>query len=188
MQPKYERGVFSHFHEIEAAKTHWGWFLGLGILMALLGLVAISASVFVTLFSVVLAGFALLVAGIVQIVHGVSAREWKGVFLSLLLGILYSVTGLVCLSNPAASAISLTLLIGAFCLTVGLFRIIVSLFLRFLQWEWVFFNGIVTFILGLAIITQWPASGLWIIGLFIGVDILLAGLSLIVLSLSVRRY
>jgi uncharacterized membrane protein HdeD (DUF308 family) len=180
-------GVISNFHEIDEVRNHWGRFLALGIVMAILGCFAIGSSVTVTMFSVVVTGFLLLAAGLVQIAHGFWARQWKGMFLSMLLGVLYIVTGFLCLTNPAASAVSVTLLIGAFCLAAGMFRMIWTLFHRFYHWGWIFFNGLVTFILGLLIVNQWPVSGLWIIGLFIGIDILLAGVSLIFLSLSARR-
>jgi uncharacterized membrane protein HdeD (DUF308 family) len=187
VKSRNETGVISNFHDIDDVKKHWSCFLALGVVMALLGCAAISFSLFVTMLSVVVVGVLLLAAGLVSIVHGFGACQWKGVFLSMLLGVLYVVTGFLCITNPAASAVSVTLLIGAFCLVVGLFRMITTLYLRFYDWGWVFFNGLVTFILGILIVSQWPVSGLWIIGLFIGVDILLAGVSLILLSLSARR-
>ena len=187
MSGKKELGSVLHFNDVEAARTCWRGFLTLGILMTLLGGVAIWASVATTLFSVVFAGLLLLVAGAVQIVHGFLAREWKGLFLPLLVGIVYFVTGLLCLSNPELTAMTFTLLIGAYCLAIGLFRILAALFYRFRYWGWVFFNGLVTTILGILIVAQWPVSGLWVIGLFVGVDILLAGWSLIMLSISARE-
>lgn len=187
MIERKELGSALHFGEIEAARTCWGGFLALGLAMTVLGGIAIWASVATTLFSVVFAGILLLVAGIVQVVHGFLAREWKGLFLSFLVGVVYFVTGLLCLANPAVTAMTFTLLIGAYCLAIGLFRILASLFYRFHYWGWVFFNGVVTAVLGILIVTHWPVSGLWVIGLFVGVDILLAGWSLIMLSISARE-
>lgn len=182
-----ECGGNPHFHEIEASSACRGGFLLLGILMSLLGVAAISFSTFVTMFSVFFVGLALVCGGVAQTIHAFWARKWSGVFVSLLVGILYFVTGLLCVSSPEMGAVSITLLIAALCLTGGLFRMISSLFLRFSHWGMVFFNGIVTFLLGLCILSGWPLSGLWVIGLFIGIDILLAGLSWIFLALSVRR-
>ena len=187
MMEKRELGSTLHFSEIGSARTCWGGFLALGLIMTLLGGFAIWAAAATTLFSVVFAGVLLLVAGIVQIVHGFLAREWKGLFLSLLVGVVYFVTGLLCLANPTLTAMTFTLLVGAYCLAIGLFRILATLFYRFRHWGWVFFNGLVTAILGLLIVTQWPVSGLWVIGVFVGVDILLAGWSLMMLSMSARE-
>ena len=180
-------GSAFHFSEVEAARTCWGGFLALGLIMTLLGSLAIWASVATTLFSVVFTGLLLLAAGVVQVVHGFLAREWKGLFLSLLVGAAYFITGLLCLANPTLTAVAFTLLIGVYCLAAGLFRIVATLFYRFHYWGWVFFNGVVTALLGVMIVAQWPVSGTWVIGVFIGVDILLAGWSLIMLSLSVRE-
>jgi len=180
-------GEISDFRDIEEVKDRWGWFFGLGLVLAFLGCAAISSSIAVTIFSVELLGLVLVAAGLAQIAHAFWAHRWKGTFLPMLLGVLYIVIGAVCFTNPAASALSITLLIGAFCLAGGLFRMIATLFLRFNQWGWVFLNGLITFILGLLIVSEWPVSGLWIIGLFIGIDILMVGVSLILLSLSARR-
>ena len=187
MKTKCESAIILHLHEVDEVKKNWGWFLTLGVVMSLLGFWAIGSSFVATIFSMITTGIVLSAAGLVQIIHGLWAHKWKGLFLSMLLGVLYVVTGAICVTNPEASAITLTLLIGAFCLTGGIIRMGAAMILRFSYWGWTFFNGLVTFILGLMIVSQWPISGLWVIGLFIGVDILLAGLSLVALSLSARR-
>lgn len=175
----------ANIHEI---REKWGWFLALGILLILLGGGIISTSYYATLFSVILLGVFLIGAGIVQIVQAFLARKWSGLFLSLFLGILYLVTGFLCFSRPETSAITITFWIAAFCLIAGLFRMLTALIVRFDQWGWVFFNGLVTFLLGWMIYADWPLSGLWVIGLFVGVDMILAGWSWIILALSARNF
>jgi uncharacterized membrane protein HdeD (DUF308 family) len=187
MKGTKQLGSAFHFRDVGVAQAWWSGFMALGVLMVILGGLGIWASVATTLFSVLFAGILLLVAGIVQIVHGLLAREWKGLFLSLLVGVVYCVTGLLCLTNPTLTAMTFTLLIGAYCLAIGLFRMLATLFYRFHYWGWVFFNGLVTTILGVLIVAEWPVSGLWVIGVFVGVDILLAGWSLIMLSISARE-
>lgn len=179
-------GVSTYLNEVEDIRRNWSWFFALGILLVILGIAVMSSSFFATVFSVVLFGLFLMGAGIVQVVQAFLARQWKGLFLSLLLGVLYLVVGFLCISRPAVTAINLTLWIAALCFVIGLFRMIYALLLRFDQWGWVFFNGLVTFILGLLIYSDWPFSGLWVIGLFIGIDLLLSGWSWILLSLSAR--
>jgi uncharacterized membrane protein HdeD (DUF308 family) len=115
------------------------------------------------------------------------ASKWSGLFLSLLLGILYIITGLLCIANPRMAAITLTLWIAALCFVIGLFKMITSLMLRFEHWGWVFFNGLITFILGALIYANWPVSGLWVIGLFIGIDLILAGWTWVLLSLGLHK-
>lgn len=176
----------NRFSEITEVKKNWGWFLALGVLLMLLGAGVMSSSFVATLFSIVILGVFLLAAGIVQIAQAFMARKWSGFFLSLFLGVLYIVTGAFCTFRPGEAAISLTLWIAAFCFVVGLFRMLSALFIRFDQWGWVFFNGLVTFILGAIIYSQWPFSGLWFIGLFVGIDMILSGWSWILLSLGAR--
>jgi uncharacterized membrane protein HdeD (DUF308 family) len=183
----YGRGDLSNFlRDSEEARKNWGWFLALGILLILLGIGVASSAYVSTIFSVFLLGFFLLSAGIVQIIQAFLARKWSGFFLSLLLGCLYLITGFLLATKPQAAAISLTLWIAALLLIAGVFRMVTSLLLRFEQWGWVFFNGLITFLLGLMIYSNWPLAGLWIIGLFLGIDLILSGWSWIWLALTAR--
>lgn len=183
-----EKGYLNYLRDIDEAKRNWGWFLAFGLLLIILGAAVISSSVFVTIFSIVVFGVFLLAAGVVQIIQTFLARKWSAFFLSLLLGLLYLATGFLCVTKPAVSAITLTFWIAIFCFIAGLFRMISSLILQFDQWGWVFFNGLVTFILGALIYSDWPISGLWVIGLFIGIDMILSGWSWVVLSLTAKSY
>ena len=177
----------NRFRDIEEVRNNWVWFLALGILLAALGFALISSSVYATIFSVTLLGLLLLSAGVVQIVQAFLARQWSGFFLSLMLGILYIVVGFFCAARPVVAAVSLTFWIAGLLFIIGTFRMLVSLIIRFEEWEWYFFNGLITFLLGIMIYSEWPFSGLWVIGLFVGVDMILSGWSWILLSLSARK-
>lgn len=186
--PIYDRyQLTNYFKDIAEAKKNWGWFFALGILLVLLGIGVAGSAYYATIFSIFIFGLFLLGAGAIQIVTAFMARKWSGLFLSLLLGVLYLVIGFLCLTKPTAAAVSITLWIAALCLIAGLFRMITSLLLQFDQWGWVFFNGVVTFLLGLIIYADWPVSGLWVIGTFIGVDLILSGWTWIVLSLTAKN-
>jgi len=78
---------------------------------------------------------------------------------------------------------SLTLIIAMFLLFEGLFRISV----RYPNWGWLLLDGVVSLMLGLMIWRQWPLSGLWVIGLFVGIQRILNGWSLVMLSLAVKN-
>lgn len=186
MQNSNDQNLKICCHETSQIQKNWGWFLALGSLLVILGLIVISSSYYATVFSVILLGVLLVMAGVVQVVEAFMAHKWSGLLLSLLIGILYLVTGFLCITKPAQAAIALTFWIAAFCFIAGLFRMLASVAIRFPNWGWVFFNGLVTFILGLMIYSEWPISGLWVIGLFLGIDLLLTGWSWIVLSLTSR--
>jgi uncharacterized membrane protein HdeD (DUF308 family) len=173
---------------LTAFNKNWGWFLVWGIAIFALGIVAIGATTFTTLFSVIFLGSLLLLGGIVIIIDTFSfwRHKWSGFFLHLIIGIFYCAIGIMLIQSPAIASISITLLLGIFYLAVGIFRIVNSLSLRTPKWGWIFFNGLVSVLLGILILTSWPASGLFIIGLFIGIDLLFSGMSYIMMALTAR--
>ncbi len=176
-----------HFYEIEGIRSGTPIFLGLGVLMTLLGFGAILYSTLATIASVVFLGGILLSAGIAHLIHSFWVRQWKGVFVSVLLSVFLGILGCLCIFSPVATAVAITLLIGAFFLVVGIVRMMSAIFLRFDRWGWYFLNGFVSLVLGILIFAGWPTSGLWVIGLFIGIDIFLAGLTWIFLANSLVR-
>lgn len=177
----------SHIYDDKEIKKNSGWFLAFGLLMIVLGITAVSSAFYATIFSVFLFGLLLIGMGIAQLIQCTLAHKWQGFFVSLLLGVLYTVTGAMLVAKPATAAVTITFWIAAFCFVAGLFRMLSSLILRFEKWGWVFFNGLVTFILGILIFSDWPVSGLWIIGFFIGIDMILSGWSWVLLSISKKR-
>ena len=184
---KDEMWVSRHFRNIEGIARHRGWFFLLGVILAILGMAMISSAYTATLFSVLVFGCMLIGASVVHIVQSVLARQWSGIGLSLLLAVLYFVTGALCIGNPATAAVNMTFLFAIFCFIGGLFKIIASLVMRFERWGWVFLNGLVTFILGVLIYAEWPLSGLWVIGTFVGVDMLLCGWAWMMLALTAGK-
>lgn len=182
-----DRGLYPYLKDVHEVHTNWGWFLGLGFLLILLGSLSIYFAVFVTVFSVFLLGALLVTAGAVQIVQGIWTKRWSGFFLSVLIGILYLVTGFMAIAQPALSALSLTLLIASFCFIGGLFRMFVALAHRYDHWGWLFFNGLVTFILGIMIFSDWPVSGLWLIGLFVGIDMIMLGWGWVMIAILAKK-
>lgn len=184
--PPDPRVFNKNFTSLPPLREHWGWFLALGITFILLGFIAVGASTLITVASVIFLGTLLLLGGIVQTAYTFSIRQWSGFFLSLLSGILYTVVGLFMIIHPEAGAISLTLLISAFYIIGGIFRIASAASVRFEHWGWALFSGVVKLILGLLIWLGWPDTGLWVIGLFIGIDLIFYGWFWVLLSLTAR--
>lgn len=173
--------------DLEEFRRNANWFLALGIILIILGTVALGRSIFVTLASMVFLGWLLVIGGVIEAVQAFWQRQWGGFFLHLLGGVLYVIVGLMVVVNPQVGALALTLLMALFFLIAGAFRIIGSLTMRFPEWRWVLLNGIVTFLLGLLIWKQWPSSAFWVIGLFIGINLIFTGWSWVMLSLTARR-
>ncbi len=162
------------------------WLLVLGALLIVVGLVAISSSFIATLATVVILGILLMIGGAVEIVDAFLGRGWRGFWMHLLGGILYLVLGFLFVQRPLAAAAFFTLMLAAAFFVGGLFRIVVALSERFYGWVWVLLNGIVTLVLGILIWREWPEAAFWVIGLFVGIDMLLDGWSLVITALTIH--
>jgi uncharacterized membrane protein HdeD (DUF308 family) len=166
----------------------WWLFFVLGLVSIVVGFLAISSTFVATLASVIVFGVLLLVAGVTEVIHAVMVRNWRGFALHLLTAALYLLVGLFMLEDPIRAATVLTLLLAAGFFVGGLLRIIYSLVERFPAWPWVVLHGVVDLILGGLIWSGWPESSLWVIGLFLGIDLVFHGWSWVILALTVRTY
>ena len=182
--------IARHLYQVhwEELPKHRMWYLVLGILLILSGVIAISFYTLATVVSMIFIGVQLLLSGILLVVLAFKVQRWGGFFLELLIGVLYTVTGGLIIANPGAGALALTLLIAMFLLFEGIFRIVISLIERPPHWGWVFVLGVVNVLLGVMIWRQWPVSGLWLIGLFVGIEMLFNGWTLVMLSTAARHF
>lgn len=167
---------------------NWGFFLVWGILLVLLGAFAITATTVTTLISVVFLGFVILISGLVVIIDSFTFwwRKGSGFFFHIIIGLLYFIVGVMLVKSPLEGSISITLILGILYTVVGIFRLISSVSLRSPRWGWSFFNGIISLLLGILILSSWPASSLFIIGLFVGIDLLFTGWTYIMASIAAR--
>lgn len=168
---------------------HWGWFLAFGIILIILGVIALSLAAFTTLLTMILLGELLLIGGIFVLFD--TFKFWRHKFstmiLHLLMALLYLVMGILLIGNPLSAAITLTLILAIFFITMGVFRILSAIILRLPFWGWRLFSGFVTLLLGMLVTLNWPASSLFVIGLFIGIDLLFFGWSNVILALSAKK-
>jgi uncharacterized membrane protein HdeD (DUF308 family) len=185
-----ESSVLTAQEELASLRRLWWLFLVLGLVSVIVGFLAISSKYIVvtTWAAVVFLGVLLLVAGITEIVHAVMVRNLKGFALHLIAAALYLLAGVVMLENPIWTAEVLTLLLAAAFFVGGVFRIVFSVVMRFHAWPWVLLNGVIDLILGILIANRWPESSLWVIGLFVGIDLIFHGWSWMILALSVRSF
>lgn len=176
--------------ELEVFSKNWIWFLTFGILIEILGLFALFSLAAATLVSVVLLGFLLLMGGIIVIIASFAA--WRhsvpNLILQLILGALYFCAGLLLIKNPILGSVSITFFLGIVFIIIGLFRLIDSLLYRYPHWGWVFVNGIITLLLGILIMMNWPFSSLYIIGLFVGIDLIFCGWAYIMGAIGAHNY
>jgi uncharacterized membrane protein HdeD (DUF308 family) len=174
--------------EIARLKRNWGWLVALGILLIILGLLALGSLVFTTLLSLVFFGWILVIAGIAQLIQLFWARDSGSFLAHLVSGLLALVVGLLIVFNPGVGAVVVTFLLSIFFIVSGLVRFLTALASRRTNWGWSALYGVVVFLLGILIFVDLPVSGLVLIGLFIGIELLLNGLSWLALGLAARNY
>ena len=177
-----------HLVGIDELKKRTGWVLALGILLLVVGIIALAAATLTTLATVLFLGVLMIAVGLLESFLAFAFRRWGGFFLSLLTGILSVVVGAVMVVNPEASALALTLLIVMFLIFSGLSRMVLGMIVPFQNRTWLILHGLLNLLLGLLIWQQWPVSGLWVIGLFIGIDMIFNGWSLLMLGLALRQW
>lgn len=161
--------------------------LWIGILLIVLGIVAIALPAFSTIFAETWIAGILIAAGSAKLVYAFQTRAEEGFIWKLLLGILYAATGVMLLVDPLKGALTLTLLLGTFLLTEGVFELLLAFRLRGQpNWTSALVNGIITLVLGGMIWFQWPFNAPWLIGTLVGVSVLFTGISRVMLSLNAR--
>ena len=164
----------------------WGWTLAVGIVLVVLGVIVLSDTFLATLVSMMIVGWLLVIGGIVQIVHSFRIRGWRGTLLAGIAGVLYVVAGLLLVGNPVAGALVLTLLIAFFLFMMGLVRLTSAIALRPPGAGWTIVAGIIAIILAALITAHFPATALWVIGLFLGIEMIVGGITTVLVALEVR--
>jgi len=172
--------------EFAHLRSNWWWFLILGVLLVICGTVAIVIPPVATAAAIDVLAVLFLIAGAATIVSAFWTGHWSGALLNVLIGVLYIVIGLAITEKPLHSAKILTLVIAMLFIIGGTFRAIAALSIRFPQWGWALLNGVVTLILGIYIFRHFPITALWVPGLLVGVEMLLAGWTWIMLGLAIR--
>ena len=144
---------------ISELRQKWGWFVALGILMLIAGLIALGNLFLATVVSVYYVGALMLVGGVVQIIHAFGVKSWGRFVWWLLSGLLYTAAGIIAFVNPILASSVLTLLLAAALLVAGAIRIWVGLENRpNKNWGWVVAGGVVTALAGLVIAAHWPVT------------------------------
>jgi uncharacterized membrane protein HdeD (DUF308 family) len=173
-------------HELHPLRNQWWCFLLLGIALVVLGTLCIIDPFIPSLASVIFLGFVLMAAGITQIVSAFWAGKWSGMLIHMLIGLLYVVVGYMVVDAPVVNMVLITKFIAIFLIVSGAFRIVSALVVRFQDWGWALLNGGVTLLLGIIINRPLPEAALWVIGLFIGIEMLFNGWAWVMLALGLR--
>ena len=169
-------------------KNKWGWLLALGVLLIALGTLGLWMSFAMTLATVVLFGALLTVGGVFQLINAFQLKGWKSVLWHVLIALLYIAAGSVIFTDPVLVSLGLTMALAWILIAVGLLRILMAFQLRPASgWLWPLVSGLISIMLGAMILVQWPASGFWIIGLFVAIEVIVNGWSSVFVALAARK-
>ena len=169
-------------------RDNWGWYLALGAALVLLGLVCLGAAYAATVATVALFGIVTLLGGVVIAVSAIWAGSFWGAILRLAGGVLFVIAGFYLITRPIAGAAALTIGIALFLIISGIVQIVTSSIEHGHGWGWGVASGALGVILGIFLWAGWPLTAYVAIGVFVGIDILINGVSLIVSALSARSY
>jgi uncharacterized membrane protein HdeD (DUF308 family) len=175
--------------ELAPLRAKSGWIIALGVVYVLAGLVALSSVVFATVVTVFVVGIMMLIAGVAEVINSFQIKSWGKFLLWLVLGVLYILAGFVTFENPLLAAAILTLMLGFALIVSGIMRLILAFNMKQeMPWIWVALSGVITLLLGLIIVAHWPVSGLYILGLFLGIDLVIAGAGWIGIGFGLRSH
>ena len=171
----------------EPLRAKSGWIVALGIVYLIAGAVALSSVAMATAVSVFLVGVMMVVAGVAEVINALQVKSWGKFVLWLLLGALYVVAGILTFENPLLAAKMLTLLLGASLIASGVVKIMLAFGMKAgSSWGVVVLSGIVTLLVGAVIVSQWPVNSLYILGIFLAVDLIFSGVGWISIGLGLR--
>lgn len=170
-----------------ALQGRWKWLVVLGVVFVVLGILALGNAVQATLITTQVIGVLLMIAAVFQLVAAFTGSRSVGMrLLSILLAILYVIVGYDLLADPIQGAITLTLVLAIFLFIGGIVRIATSIMTRGEHWVWVFAIGIIDVLLGFWLWTGIPFTGI-AIGIFVGIELLMAGILWIAIGFGLRR-
>ena len=167
---------------------NWGWFLAQGILLVVLGTIGLGMTIWLTLASVFIFGVFLLLGGGVQIFQTFKCRGWGSILWHGLIAVFYVLAGTSIMADPLAASTLFTLLLAGALVGIGVMRLIIAFQLRgHKNWFWPLIGGIAAIFLGIMILPRWPVSGLWVIGLFVAIEMIFGGWAYIFIALGAKE-
>jgi uncharacterized membrane protein HdeD (DUF308 family) len=165
-------------------QAHWKLFLGEGIFLIILGIIAIVIPHFFTMAIVVSLGWILLFGGTFLVTRALLFFRMPGFGLWLFMGVLQFIIGYLFLARPLEGILTLTLLMTLFFALEGIAKILFAFMMRPLaHWGYVLFSGVTALILAVVVWMGWPGTAEWLLGLLFGINMFFGGWSLVNISL-----
>jgi uncharacterized membrane protein HdeD (DUF308 family) len=165
-----------------------GWFIAIGVIIVLLGILAVAFPFATTIAAKKILGWLFLISGIAQIIHSFSTKDWKGFIPSLLVGALYVFVGGWLAFYPLTGIIALTVLLALTFIMQGVLESVLAFAIRpFAGWVWMLISGLIAVVAGILIISNLPSTATWAIGLLVGVNMISTGLAYLFIVSQVKK-
>src|SRR5271157_6323401 len=171
---------------IEEIRKSWGWFLVLGILLMILGVVCIGKAQTATTFSILALGWVLAISAVFWFIGSFQALGWSGFFLYLLNALIRGMVGYLLIRHPNAGAEGVTMLLAVLFIVGGLFRITGAAVIQFPWWGWTVLSGVVAVGLGVFLLATFATSTTYFVGIAIGVDLIFDGGALVAFGAGIH--
>lgn len=172
---------------LKQLRDNWSWYFMIGLGFVALGMLALYFSLASTIISVIYLGIIFIAVGLFEGAFALKINQWGSYLLHLFLCVVFVIGGAYMIYNPVFNAISLTLFLAILFVISGIARIFTALTQHVPHKTMLLFNGILSLALGILIWYQWPSSGLWVIGMFLGINLLFTGWTLILLSWRAKQ-
>jgi uncharacterized membrane protein HdeD (DUF308 family) len=164
-----------------------GWVVALGAIYVLAGIVALSSVAFAATVTVLMVGIMMIVGGVAEVISAFQARPWSRALLWVLIGSLYVVAGILAFENPLLTAKFLTLLLGLSLTASGIVKVVLAATMKAGASRLaVVLSGLITIAIGVVILMHWPVASLLVLGVFLGVDLISAGVGWITVGLGLK--
>lgn len=174
--------------DIEKIRSYWGWVFGFGLILVLFSLILLGNIAVATVASVVFFGVMLIIAGVVHLSQLFYSRAKGQTIFWIASGLLYVLAGILLMRNPLLGSSLFTIFIGVSLAVAGGFRLYLGFSIRPEKgWGWMIFSGAILILAAVMIAQNFPQNSLWLLGLFVAVDFLVYGISMIVFSLALKQ-
>ena len=173
----------------DTLRAHWRLYVFQGVLMIVLGVLAVAAPAFATLTVDIYVGWLFLISGVLGLIAMFSARNVPGFLWTLVTALLSIVVGGVLLWKPVEGALSLTIVLTAYFIVEGVFQAAAALIYRDAipsTWGWLLASGLADLALAAIIVAGWPGTAAWVLGLLVGVNLLTTGWAVVMVALGAR--
>lgn len=168
--------------------SSWWWMALLAVVSIVGGFMALANPFAASVAATLLAGWFFAILGVIQIVQAFRVTDWSGFLWALAFGVLTLIVGGVLLFDPLAGMVSLTVLVAVLFLVTGIAKTMFAFSLRPVSgWVWVLVSGLISLLLGVMILANFPWSAQAVLGILLGVELLSNGVLFLFVALGLRK-